>query len=154
MKSYLGVAADVQNGRAKPGRRSSRERGQGEAAMPRREEAGSLHQSGSSLCFKGCRFTWPREICMNCGELCATLKRALPVLSSSRNRERLSRIHAVRSNARPHPYPLPQERETSMVAPGNVTKRWTFSSAGKSSPSPWGRGRGEGELEFQLNSSG
>lgn len=49
MKSYLGVAADVQNGRAKPGWFSPRERCQGVAAMRRREEAGSLHQSGGHL---------------------------------------------------------------------------------------------------------
>ena len=49
MKSYLGVAADVQKGRAKPGWPSPGERRQGVAAMWRREEAGSLHQSGGHL---------------------------------------------------------------------------------------------------------
>lgn len=49
MKSYLGVAADVQNGRAKPGWSSPGERCQGAAAMGRREEAGSLHPSGGHL---------------------------------------------------------------------------------------------------------
>lgn len=49
MKSYLGVAADVQNGRAKPGWVSPWERCQGVAAMRRREEAGSLYQSGGHL---------------------------------------------------------------------------------------------------------
>lgn len=49
MKSYLGVAADVQNRRAKPGWSSPGGRCQGVAAMWRREEAGSLDQSGGHL---------------------------------------------------------------------------------------------------------
>jgi hypothetical protein len=49
IKSYLGVAADVQNRRAKPGWPSPGERCQGVAVMWRREEAGSLDQSGGHL---------------------------------------------------------------------------------------------------------
>ena len=49
MKSYLGVAAHVQNRRAKPGWSSPGGRCQGVAAMRRREEAGSLDQSGGHL---------------------------------------------------------------------------------------------------------
>src|SRR5215216_3112172 len=49
MESYLGVAADVQNGRAKLGRQPSRERRQGDSAMGRREEAGSLYLTGGHL---------------------------------------------------------------------------------------------------------
>jgi hypothetical protein len=49
VKSYLGVAAYVQNGRAKPGWPSLRGRRQGAPAMGRREEAGSLDPSGGHL---------------------------------------------------------------------------------------------------------
>src|SRR5436190_12859459 len=49
MKSYLGVAADVQNRRANPRWPSPGERCQGVAAMWRREEASSLDQSGGHL---------------------------------------------------------------------------------------------------------
>jgi len=49
MKSYLGVAADVQNGRAKPWCSSLWERRQGVAAMRRREEACSLDLTGGHL---------------------------------------------------------------------------------------------------------
>jgi hypothetical protein len=49
MESYLGVAADVQNGGAKPRGRSPRERSQGGAAMCRREEASSLDRAGRPM---------------------------------------------------------------------------------------------------------
>ena len=49
MKSYLGGAAPVQNGRAKPQGRSLGERSQGAAVMRRHEEAGSLHLAGWPL---------------------------------------------------------------------------------------------------------
>ena len=49
MKSYLGVAADVQKGGAKLWRRSPKERCQGKSAMACREEAGSLHQAGGPM---------------------------------------------------------------------------------------------------------
>ena len=49
MKSYLGVAADLQNGRAKPWWPSPRERSQGGAAMRRHEEACSLDLTGGHL---------------------------------------------------------------------------------------------------------
>ena len=49
MESYLGVAAYVQNGGAKPPDRSRRESSQGGAAMCRREEASSLDRAGRHL---------------------------------------------------------------------------------------------------------
>jgi len=49
MESYLGVAAYVQNGGAKPQGRSLRERSQGGAAMCRHEEAGSLDRAGRPM---------------------------------------------------------------------------------------------------------
>lgn len=49
MESYLGVAAYVQNGGAKPPGRSRRESSQGGAAMCRREEASSLDRAGRHL---------------------------------------------------------------------------------------------------------
>jgi hypothetical protein len=58
---------------------------------------------------------------------------------------RLSRNHAVGDGVRPHPNPLPQEREPAVAAPGTVTGWRTFCSVGEASPSPWGEGRGEGE---------
>jgi hypothetical protein len=49
MKSYLGGAASVQNGGAKPSGQSRRERSQGGAVMCRREEAGFLDLAGGHL---------------------------------------------------------------------------------------------------------
>jgi len=49
MESYLGVAADVQNGGAKPRGRSPWERSQGGAAMCRREEASPLDRAGRPM---------------------------------------------------------------------------------------------------------
>ena len=45
---------------------------------------------------------------------------------------------------RPHPDPLPQEREQRIAMLGTVAERWHLSRAGTTSPSPWGEGRGEG----------
>ena len=55
-----------------------------------------------------------------------------------------SYIYSVEMVVRPHPNPLPQERESRRP-------RWTKSSASECgrdgrTPSPWGEGRGEGEL--------
>ena len=58
----------------------------------------------------------------------------------------LSRDYSMPNKARPHPGPLPQEREPLMPVPGKVSSHSAFSSAGKGTPSPWGEGRGEGEL--------
>src|SRR5713101_7612402 len=49
MESYLGGAASVQNREAKPQGRSLRERSQGDAAMPRHEEAGFLDRAGRHM---------------------------------------------------------------------------------------------------------
>jgi len=49
MESYLGGAASVQNGRAKPQGRSLGERSQGGAVRLRREEASSLDLAGMHL---------------------------------------------------------------------------------------------------------
>jgi polysaccharide biosynthesis/export protein len=78
--------------------------------------------------------------------------------NSAVGRSSLSRNDAVGDKARPHPSPLPQEREPSSAALRNATQRWFLSSAGNATPSAhapasarqfvpiWGEGRGEGEL--------
>src|SRR5438445_135424 len=53
-----------------------------------------------------------------------------------------SRLYAVRRFVRPHPDPLPQERERAIAALGRVTNWWAHCRAEEVSPSPWGRGQG------------
>jgi hypothetical protein len=65
----------------------------------------------------------------------------------------LSRNDEVSEEARPHPNPLPQEREQAIAALGTVTEPWFLLDAADSSPSPWGEGRGEGELSIVTESS-
>jgi nucleotidyltransferase/DNA polymerase involved in DNA repair len=56
---------------------------------------------------------------------------------------RLSRNDSIGKVARPHPNPLPQERESTPAKLGKGTKPCALSSAGKISPSRGGEGRGE-----------
>ncbi len=50
------------------------------------------------------------------------------------------------------PVPLPRGEGTRFRPRWEFTKRWAFSNAGKSSPSPWGEGRGEGKRSFSTES--
>jgi len=53
----------------------------------------------------------------------------------------LGRNDSVGGVVRPHPGPLPRERERQPAAPATDTKRSTRSRAVDRSPSPWGEGR-------------
>lgn len=57
----------------------------------------------------------------------------------------LGRNRSIADEVRPHPGPVPQERESPVAAPGTITERLTLSPAANGSPSPWGEGRGEGD---------
>jgi hypothetical protein len=52
---------------------------------------------------------------------------------------RLIRDDSMVEEARPHPDPLPQEREQAIAALGKVIERPSKPNAGVSSPSPWGQ---------------
>jgi hypothetical protein len=52
--------------------------------------------------------------------------------------------HSIGVLARPHPNPLPQERELRIAASGTVGEQSALPRVGTTSPSPWGEGWGEG----------
>jgi len=52
-----------------------------------------------------------------------------------------SQNDSVEDGVRPHPSPLPQERESAVAAPATFTQRFAPSRAADRSPSPWGEGR-------------
>jgi len=62
------------------------------------------------------------------------------------------RSDAVGQEARPHPNPLPQEREQAIAALGKATERWSLLDGGDASPSPWGEGWGEGDSSIATES--
>src|SRR5580692_1269903 len=65
-----------------------------------------------------------------------------------------SRHHSVGEEARPHPDPLPRERERTCAAPETVMAWSALPIAGRASPSPWGEGSTAGGASRLLFCSG